>query len=304
MGHTRKRHTDSGKVSGLILLLLLAVLFIFSAITKLVAIEPFEWTFMDLELPYGAASVIARLFIGFELLLGVLLLVHFQLRRFTLPLTIGFLALLSFYLMIVLVWKGNTGDCGCFGDTLPMSPLMAILKNAGLIALCCALLAFYNQPPYRFQIVLVTAAAVLAFGLPFVLSPYSQRQEPLDMSALYQDPLQRPVTELRKGKHLVAFMSLGCSHCRKAAQVLRDIYTADNTLPVFMVLHGPEDQLPDFFKETGADKVPYFLFLPTDPFIRMAGRYVPAIFWINNGIKERRVNVHQLHTRLLQEWSD
>lgn len=298
----RRRRPDTRHVIGFLLLFLLSAVFIFSATAKLIAIEPFEWTFMDLGLPYAFAAFVARFFIGFEYLIALFLLAHFYLKRITYPATIAFLGVLTVYLVLILVQKGNKGDCGCFGDALPMSPAMGILKNIGLIALTYTLVYLYPVKPYRFQAILSVIGGLGCMVIPFIVMPNSQKQVPVNLDVLYRDNAHQPAVELRKGKHLLAFMSLGCPHCRTAARILKKVYDEDSTAPIFLVLSGPESGETEFFNDTRAEKIPHMLFRGNEDFIRMAGPYVPALYWIDNSIKERKISPHQVTTELLQDW--
>jgi hypothetical protein len=296
------RSINAKSVIGFILLLSLSAVFAFSAITKFISIEPFEWTFMDMGLPNAFSFFLARFFIGFEFLLALFMLGHLFLKRFTYPITILFLIAMTLYLVIILITKGNKVDCGCFGDALPMSPAVSILKNIVLLAVTLLLAKIYPVKPYRFQALIAVIGGAAMLALPFIFVPYAQKPSPIKLDALYQDPKNVPSVELRKGKHLVAFMSLGCPHCRHAARIFREIYAEDSTLPIFMILNGHPEDAADFFEDTKSEKIPYMIYSNSDEFIKMAGKYVPQIYWINNGIKERKLTYMQLNTDLLKNW--
>lgn len=296
------RTINARSITGFILLLLLSGTFIFSAVAKFITIEPFEWTFMDMGLPNMLAFFLARFFIGFEFLLALFMLAHFYLRRITYPLTLLFLTAMTIYLVIILITKGNNVDCGCFGDALPMSPAVSILKNILLLAITILLSKIYTVKPYRFQGILSLIGGAAMIAVPFVFVPYSQKTSPVNLNPLYANEANKPHVELRKGKHLIAFMSLGCPHCRNAARIFKDIYAEDSTIPVFMVLYGYAEDTADFFKDTQSGKIPHFVYHNSEEFTRLAGKFVPSIFWINNSIKERRVTYLQLNTALLNNW--
>lgn len=209
---------------------------------------------------------------------------------------------MTIYLFILWATKGNNVDCGCFGDSLPMSPSVSILKNIGLLAVTFILSKIYPVKPYRFQGVISVLGAAAMLALPFIFVPYAQKPTPVNLNPLYRNSNYQPSTDLRKGKHLVAFMSLGCPHCRNAARIFRDMYAEDSTIPVMMILTGSPVDSPDFFAATKSNKVPHFIFNNSDEFMKMAGRYVPQIYWINNGIKERQITYVQLNTTLLKNW--
>lgn len=289
-------------IFGLILLLTLSGIFIFSALTKFVAIEPFEWTFMDMGFPNMFSFFLARFFIGFEFLLAFFMLAHIFLKKFTYPITNLFLIAMTIYLVIILITKGNNVDCGCFGDTLPMSPAVSILKNIGLLALTFLLSKIYPVKPYRFQWIIALIGGAAMMAIPFIFVPYSQKPQPINLSPLYKNASYTPPVELRKGKHLVAFMSLGCPHCRNAARIFKDIYAEDSTLPIIMILNGSPIDTTEFFADTKANKVPHFVYNNSEEFMKMAGKFVPQIYWINNGIKERRITYVQLNADLLRNW--
>ncbi|MES2477917.1 MAG: MauE/DoxX family redox-associated membrane protein [Bacteroidota bacterium] len=296
------RSISTKSIIGFILLLLLSAIFIFSAVAKFITIEPFEWTFMDMGIPNSFSFFLARFFIGFEFLLALFMLGHFYLKKFTYPITILFLIAMTIYLVILWITKGNDVDCGCFGDSLPMSPSVSILKNIGLLAITILLSRIYPVKPYRFQGIIATIGGIAMLALPFVFVPYAQKPTPINLNPLYRDTSYQPSVDLRKGKHLVAFMSIGCPHCRNAARIFKDIYAEDSTVPIFMVINGSPVDSNDFFKDTKSGRVPHFIYDNSAEFIKLAGHYVPQIYWVNNGIKERRVTYVQLNTTLLKTW--
>src|SRR5438552_14738720 len=109
--------------------ILLGATFLLSAYLKLFPIEPFELNFIDLGIAnWYTAPFIARLLIGLEFFLGVLLLSGISLRKFTLPATFALLLLFSVYLIVQLITSGDKGDCGCFGTYLQMTPLQSLIK--------------------------------------------------------------------------------------------------------------------------------------------------------------------------------
>lgn len=303
MQATASRPRISPNIFFIILLLALAAVFLFSGISKLVAMEPFTWTFMDLGIGnFKAASVAAHLFIGLELMVGLSLLAHLYLRSFTYPFTIALLAALSVYLLYVLIANGNQGDCGCFGNWLSMSPLMALVKNIVLIAIVLILRRRHSIPPYKNQELIAMAAGMISIVLPFVWTPLSSNARPIDLQPLYAQPVP-PATDLRKDRRVVAFMSLTCPHCREAAKKFRDIHREDPTLPVFLVLNGLPEQEEDFFKETGTRDVPHILFKGKDEFRKMAGPYVPSIYYLDNSVIKREISYPELSVLSIRQWT-
>jgi thiol-disulfide isomerase/thioredoxin len=116
--------------------IVVALLFLVSAIAKLYpspyfAISTFEvkqlYTlgFSDTLAPY-----FSRILIGIEFALGFLLLNNHFLKRITIPATVGLLSVFIIHLSYVTFLSGgNSGNCGCFGELIPMTPIEAIIKN-------------------------------------------------------------------------------------------------------------------------------------------------------------------------------
>lgn len=300
------------RITGLILLLAMAAIFLFSGITKLFAFDPFVWNIMDAGVSsMKLASVMAGLFIGLEFLLGMFLIFHVFLRSVTYPVVITLLVLFSIYLVVLIVRRGDDGNCGCFGEAYMMKPSEAIIKNLLMIAATVLLYYIYPSKVYRHSrwIALIIALATLI--TPFVLYPPINNSRPqviqqnIDLTALYhsKNPENKPAPiELRQGKHIVAFMSLTCSHCRKAAFLLQVIHRQHPEFPIFFVLNGDASLLPDFFQETQSEAVPHMLFRGAGEFLTMAGTGVPAIYFMNNGIAERKANYFQLDPVYIDEW--
>ena len=122
----------------------LSVMFIFSGVSKLVSLPFFDG--LVAELLIGAdyynhyqalwwVQVLTRVIVSAELLLGAALMQEYKFKQIVLPTTIGLL----FVFTIQLIYEGFRsgfidGNCGCFGDILPMNNLESILKNvAGML---------------------------------------------------------------------------------------------------------------------------------------------------------------------------
>ena len=272
------------------------------------AFTSFEWTFLDLGInSIFVAGIVARLMVGFEVLLGLLLLFHIFLRRFTYPLVIGVLSVFIIYLLLVILKQGNTGNCGCFGNNISMTPLAAIIKNLIMIGVTVLLMYIYPVRPYKHQEYMLIILCFVAFSMPFVVNAIymttapTTAKEPVDLSPLYSYT-PAPTTDLRTGKHIVAFMSLTCPHCRKAAYLLHVIHSQHPDIPIYMVLDGPEAYKKEFFDVTHTGDLPFLYFRHTNDFMKMAGPGVPAIFWMNNGVAEYKSDYYHMDPRHMEEW--
>jgi hypothetical protein len=116
----------------------IATLFVLSAVAKLFPIDFFEKQLVIIASKSGllndftnwcTAPTWSRLIIIAELFLGLSLLIPYYVRKFTVPLSISILLAFILHLGYQISLFGNTGNCGCMGELLPMSPLSAIIKN-------------------------------------------------------------------------------------------------------------------------------------------------------------------------------
>jgi len=123
--------------------ILVSALFVFSAMGKLfpvhIAIFVFEKQLVSLGIAnWCLAPFLARGIVAFELFLGLAILQNHFLKKFIIPVTVMMLFAFCVHLTIVIIRTGNTGNCGCFGQLISMTPLEAIIKNV----ICIGLLVF------------------------------------------------------------------------------------------------------------------------------------------------------------------
>jgi thiol-disulfide isomerase/thioredoxin len=144
----------------LVIRFLIFVLFVFSAVAKMFPIWAFEKQLVDLGLmSWCWAPYFSRALIALELALGIMIIQPHYLKRIVIPATIGLLVVFCAHLTIEMVKHGAmNGNCGCFGQLLPMTPLEAFIKNVVTIIL---LVFVYkntsedNHSKNRFSILLI-----------------------------------------------------------------------------------------------------------------------------------------------------
>ena len=294
---------------------LLGGVFIFSAYTKLYPVEPFEYTFVDLGLSnWQLAPFIARLLIALEFLIGVLLILNILLKKITYKLGIITLIIFCIYLILELIVSGNKGNCGCFGTTIYMSPLKALLKNIAMLGIFIALYIFHEGFSFgKFSKYIVTALIITSIALPFILNPvqlnyaesYLNKPENnfnLPLDTLYDNAsLGTPPKTLSTGKHIILFFSLTCSHCRIAAKKIRTINKINPNIPFYMVLGGPKEKLTSFFDDTNTENIGHCM-LKGHSFIYLAGLTLPVIYLVNNSVVEHQVDYIHLDQQELENW--
>ncbi len=168
--------------------IVIALLFIVSAIAKISKGWISDFPFIDFS-PYFAISTFevkqlltlgfsdtlapyfSRILIGIEFALGFLLLNNHFLKRITIPATVGLLSVFIIHLSYVTFLSGgNSGNCGCFGELIPMTPIEAIIKNIIAVGLLIWLwkISENDKKSNIWMLTSITLACIL--GL-FMLAP-------------------------------------------------------------------------------------------------------------------------------------
>ena len=124
-----------------ILRLIISALFLLSAVAKLYPSPYFAISTFEVKQLYplgfseGFAPYFSRILIGIEFALGIAILLKDYLKKITIPATILLLAVFTIHLSYTTFVSGNAGNCGCFGELIPMTPVEAIIKNIIAIGL-------------------------------------------------------------------------------------------------------------------------------------------------------------------------
>lgn len=306
------------RISAILLSVLLGLIFIYSGYTKLEpVIETFEFTFVDLGVAnWYTAPIIARLLITLEFVIGLLLVLNYKLKGFTLKATIGLLSFFIVYLSVQIALNGNKGNCGCFGEVHFMTPFQAIIKNIIMIGMALIVYFFYEGWKFKYNALFISTLAVICLTITFIRNPvdYSYTSNnldeeinyPLELNLLYKPEdttkVDVPNYELRKGKHVVAFLSLSCPHCRIAAKKFRLIKKNNPEISIYFVLNGDKGiKLKEFLDDTKANNIPYSFCLGKS-FVQLASSRLPRIYYLNNGIVEKKVDYFELNQYEIEKW--
>ncbi len=124
-----------------ILRIIISALFILSAVAKLYPSPYFAISTFEVKQLYplgfseNVAPYFSRILIGIEFALGIAILLKDYLKKITIPATILLLAVFTIHLTYTTFISGNSGNCGCFGELIPMTPVEAIIKNIIAIGL-------------------------------------------------------------------------------------------------------------------------------------------------------------------------
>jgi hypothetical protein len=257
----------------------LAATFLFSAYTKAVAPGFFEVLLEQQGLVpsrlYGAWAT--RFIIALETWLGLCLLLSFYSRfilRFSFLLLVAFSVHLGYLIAI-----GETGNCGCFGEMISMSPLASLGKNIVLLAVNGFLLRYKFRGNKKPRITwlflpLLFAAATLIWPVQ------TQPDEVVEKLPTFE---AETGIDFANGSYLVAILNLGCEHCQEAAQQIVAWQNNGIDLPQVAALFFAEGDttVADFNTITGSN-FPYQM-IDVNTFFDLIGSTPPRIYWIVDG---------------------
>ena len=159
----------------LIVRILISALFLLSAVAKSFPIWAFEKQLVDLGIVnWCNAPYLARLIIALETAIAIAILQKHYIKSFVIPVTILLLIAFCANLGMQMYEHGAmNGNCGCFGQLIPMTPLEAFIKN--IITILMLIYVYKNvtdkeKGENRFSIILLIyffSAFLLFFFFPF-----------------------------------------------------------------------------------------------------------------------------------------
>lgn len=303
----------------------LALLFIFSAYTKLFPTEYFEYFLYKMGFGFFWVQWLARLIIWAEFAIGFGFLIVIDLKKIILPSSFLLLMAFNFQLLYSLIMNGNNHDCGCFGNYMSFTPIEALIKNA--ISVLMILFLYFNNSLFlklysekfnnffiKYKVNIITYLILLISPISYILSVSppaaffiydtikTDFDSNLNVKLLYEsEKFEKPKVDFAKGKYILAFVSLTCPHCKLAALKLHALKFNNPEMPIWMVINGETEDLEPFFKESKANNVPYFR-LNGPGFIEITKYEVPAILMISDTKINKKIGIRQLDETTIQKW--
>ena len=257
----------------------LAVTFLFSAYTKAVAPGFFEVLLEQQGLVpsrlYGAWAT--RFIISLETWLGLCLLLSLYVR-FILRFSLVLLLIFSIHLLY-LVAIGDTGNCGCYGEMISMSPVASLGKNVVLLAVNGFLLRYAYRGNKKPRITWLFLPMLFAATM-FVWQSQTPPDEVVEKLPTFETETG---IDFANGSYLVAILNLGCEHCQEAAQQIAAWQNNGTDLPQVAALFFAEGDttVADFNTITGSN-FPYQM-IDVNTFFDLIGSAPPRIYWIVDG---------------------
>ena len=279
------------KTLPLILKVLLGLLFIVSAILKMMDMDRFEvyvYSFQFFSL--NQSFLVARAAIIIELVLGIGLISNcfHQLMWW------GSMAMLTFYnlLLCYALIIGRTDSCHCFGAFLPFNPWQSILKNLVLMGLFMLVYKVKGRS-FKGRWMALAGVAIASTLAVFIVSPpdnYIHNSSPEQNlnETLFNEILSQPpldALQLQDGKQVVCFLTTSCELCQLAAHKLsimqqRYGFPSENITFVFM---GNEEGIKEFYEKSESAEYRSVLYEDVHGLLKVINGNFPTMAFLDHG---------------------
>ena len=269
---------------------LLGLMFIVSAILKVVDMDKFEiYIYSYHFLSLNVSSIIARLAIILELVLGIGLISHTLHKLYwwgSMLMLLGYTSLLIYAMHL-----GRTDSCHCFGDYLQLDPKQSLIKNGVLIVL---LLSIYKmeswKTPFRWLVlclaIMAASIGVFVASPPDILTSDSDPEQNLQVElfgAMLDDaPLDS--LNLKEGKQVVCFFSTGCEYCQMAARKI-SLMQQFNGFPeerITYLFMGDKEGVEKFYEQSASERYRDVLY-PDARMLKAVDGKLPTIVFMEDG---------------------
>ena len=279
----------------MIIRVLISALFLLSAFAKLYPSPMYgitkifeEGQLIPMGFSEGLAAYFSRFIIGIEFFLAFAILQSNYLKKVILPLSITMIAVFSLHLSYS-IFLGDSENCGCFGELIPMSPLQALIKNIITIGVLCFL--YKNIPADKNNSYSKLSIQFLSIMLlMFALLPVQTVGKNKQVSGFAEYVVSD--IDINDGKKLLCFFDAGCEHCMDAAKSLNQLSDSIAYFPEMHIIFSDSeaDRIPEFFKYAGKENS--YQVLPfyneddaINSYLEILGYEYenPAIIYLDNG---------------------
>ena len=274
-----------------VLKVLLGLVFIVSAVLKLIDMDSFEiYIYSYHFFSLNASFIVARLAIILELVLGIGLVSHTLHKMYWW----GSMAMLGGYtlLLIYALTLGRTDSCHCFGDFLQLDPKQSLIKNAVLMLFFLLIYKMESwKTPFRWLIlilaVMASSIAVFVISPPDNLTSNADPEQNLQVElfdAMLDDaPLDS--LNLHMGKQVVCFFSTSCDYCQMAAHKLSLMqqfygFPKENITYLFM---GNEEGVASFYEQSESAWYRDMLYPDVARLLKAINGNFPVIVFLEDG---------------------
>jgi thiol-disulfide isomerase/thioredoxin len=292
----------------------IGALFLFSAYSKIIGIQNFEWTLAETNImSFGMANIISRIILIAEAIIGFFFLFNFHFNKKLYKYAVWLLVIFNIYLLWVMYAYGLSGNCGCFGQVIEMTPMQASLKNMGIIALIFVLSIFNIQwlvwP--KWVIIGISCIGILSIIPPdfiFISEKDVVVNQTISLNEMYTNTAStKPKFDYKKGKYIISILSTTCHHCKSAARKMAIMQKRNNSLPFYNIYSGDSTSLQEFFTEANAQNIPYQInsdYGFINRLLSLQGQKgYPKILWVQDGkLIKISNNYFTLNQNAIEQW--
>ena len=275
----------------IVMKVLLGLVFIASAILKIVGMDQFEiYVYSYHFFSLNTSFLVARVAIIVELVFGIGLVSN-TLHKFywwgSMLMLLGYSLLLCYALHL-----GRTDNCHCFGDFLQFDPKQSLIKN-GVLALLFLPLYWMEERETPFRWLILCVAVIVSSVAVFLVSPpdnftsaYTAEQNL--QPELFDEMLDEPPLDslnLRDGKQVVCFFTTGCEFCQMAAHKLSLMqgYYGFPAGRITYVFVGKGEGIEAFYEKSESAQYRNVLYPDAVSVIKAINGAFPTIVLIDNG---------------------
>ena len=238
--------------------ILISALFLLSALAKLYPTPLYgitkvfeEGQLIPMGFSEGFAPFISRIIIGFEFFIAFAILQFNFIKKLIIPSTILLLMIFSIDLSID-IFSGNSENCGCFGQLIPMTPTEALIKN--ILTLLLLFYIYRNvEDKQNSNFLLLFSSYLIILVFMFSLLPIQSNSASKQISSF--SSFVDSDFDINNGQKVLCFFDAGCEHCMDAAKSLTKISEEIDIFPEVHIIFSDteESKIPEFLNYSGKD---------------------------------------------------
>jgi len=242
----------------IIIRVLVSALFLLSAFAKLYPTPMYgitkvfeEGQLIPMGFSEGLAPYFSRFIIAIEFFIAFAILQKNYLKKLVIPTSILMIFVFSLHLAYS-IFLGDSENCGCFGELIPMSPLQALIKNIITIGVLGFL--YKNIPDDKDNSCSKLSIQFLSIMLlMFALLPVQTVGKNKRVSGFAEYVVSD--IDINDGKKLLCFFDAGCEHCMDAAKSLNQLSDSIAYFPEMHIIFSDSeaDRIPEFFAYAGKE---------------------------------------------------
>ena len=242
----------------MIIRVLVSALFLLSAFAKLYPTPMYgitkvfeEGQLIPMGFSEGLAPYFSRFIIAIEFFIAFAILQKNYLKKLVIPTSIIMLIVFSLHLAYS-IFLGDSENCGCFGDLIPMSPLQALIKN--IITLGVLGYLYKNTADDKKNNDSKLSIQFLSvLLLMFALLPVQTVGKNKRVSGFAEYVVSD--MDINEGKKILCFFDAGCEHCMDAAKSLNELSDSIAYFPEMHIIFSDSeaDRIPEFFDYAGKE---------------------------------------------------